>query len=463
MQIQWQKSIEMAGTYDVVVCGGGPTGTVAAIAAKRMRLSVLLLEGEGQLGGMGTSGLVSHWLGGRTYDCTQWVVGGLFQELSTEAAEKGITLLPKPEQGRYSPHGWGWENGPLTAGVPFDPFAMALFYDEKMAAEGVDVLLKTRVLDVQVTGSQIERVIFSNKSGIQAVNATAVIDATGDADVAAFSGCETVLGREQDRRMTPVTLQVHMSQIDQQALSDYIHEHDSFRMLDEIEAWTQAGEWPFMWNRFISVLLTDDDVFMVNSPRITGIDGTNGHSVTQGYQQGRKEIFQLLQIMRNKIAGCERARIKAIAGLLGVRETRRIVGDFQLTILDLYNEVAFPDVIGYAAYGWDLPLPDQPSVNPDIGKERGIRRTITPIPYRVMLPRPIENLICPGRAISVERDILGPLRVMAPCMAMGEAAGTACAQVVHRHIGFAQVNISLLRDTLKSNNAIIDWDDDIQN
>lgn len=458
MQISWQKSIDVVGTYDVVVCGGGPAGTVAAIAAKRMGLDVLLLEGEGQLGGIGTSGLVSHWLGGRTNDCKQWVVGGIFKELATESTARGIALLPEPQEGKYSPHGWNWEGGQLTAGVPFDPFEMALYYDEKMAQEGVDVLLKTRVIDVQCSGNRIEHVIFQNKSGIQAVKATAVIDATGDADVAHFSGCDTVLGREQDRLMTPVTLQVHMSRIDQQALSDYIHAHKSFRLLPEIEAWTQQGEWPFTWNRFISVLLTDDDVFMVNSPRITGIDGTDGRSVTQGYQQGRKEIYQLLEIMRKKIAGCKEVRIKAIAGLLGVRETRRIVGDFRLTIEDLRQEIDLPDIIGYTAYGWDLPLPDQPSVNPDVGKERGIRRTITPIPYRVMLPRPIENLICPGRALSVEREILGPMREMAPCMAMGEAAGTACGQVVKQNLHFAQVDTDRLRQTLATHDAVVDWD-----
>ena len=206
------REIPIAEPCDVVVCGGGPSGVGAALAAARNGLKTLVVEGQGQLGGMGTSGLVSHWLGGRTNGCRYWVVGGIFRELATEGAERGIALLPRPQPGKgYSPFGWNAERGgQLTAGVPFDPFAMSGLLDEKMAAAGVTLLYLTRVVDVMQEGGRITHLVLHNKSGFSAVPATLVVDATGDADVAVLSGCETVIGRRQDRLMTPVTLQVHM-------------------------------------------------------------------------------------------------------------------------------------------------------------------------------------------------------------------------------------------------------------
>jgi hypothetical protein len=451
--------IPVGRSYDVVVSGGGPAGIGAALAARRGGLEVLVVEGQGQLGGMGTSGLVSHWLGGRTSDCRHWVVGGIFRELAREAHEQGQALLPVPEGGPgYSPHGWNPNEtgGQLTAGVPFDPFAMAMLLEQKMLAEGVDLLYTTQVVDVISAGERITHLVIQNKSGFAAVPAALFVDATGDADVAARSGCETILGREEDRLMTPVTLQVHMDGIDQDELAAYIDRSGSYRFLPEIEELRKKGEWPFIYDRFITVQLTRKGTMIVNTPRITGIDGTDGASVTRGMIQGRKEIYELLEVMRRHFPGCRNARIRAVAPLLGVRETRRIVGDFELTVADLIEGTEFSDTIGFTAYGWDLPDPERPSYQPFSEKPVRRRRSITPIPYRIMLPRPVRNLICPGRAVCVERHVLGPLRVQAPCMAMGEAAGTA-ASLLGAGQGFADAPIAELRETLAARGAVVDY------
>jgi len=463
MDIRLQKAVAVTAEYDILVCGGGPAGLAAALAGRRGGLRTMLLEAEGQLGGMGTSGLVSHWLGGRSEDCRHWVVGGIFRELAEAAAAGGIAILPKPEPGRHhSPFGWNpAAGGSLTAGVPFDPFLMAHFLERTLLEAGVDILYMTRVVDASVSDGRLTHVILHNKSGFSALAARLFVDATGDADLAAMSGCVTRLGRDGDGLMTPVTLQVHMDGIDQEALASYIDSHDAPRFLEEIVKLRGRGEWPFAYDRFISVQMLRKGTFMVNTPRITGIDGTDGASVTRGLIQGRREIVELLDIMRRHLPGCADARIRAVAPLLGVRETRRIEGGFMLRVEDLVAGTEFPDTVGFSAYGWDLPDPLRPSWQPLHEKPPARKRAITPIPYRIMLPIPVGNLLCPGRAVSVEREVLGPLRVQAPCMAMGEAAGTACLLAASSPVpAFPDVDAGALQAALRGNGAVVDYDPD---
>ena len=446
------RDVPLHKPYDVVVCGGGPSGIAAALAARRTGLKVLLVESQGQLGGTGISSLVSHWLGGRTSDCSRWSVGGVFRSMSEEAVARGVALIPVPDpQKKYQPH--GWFKGQLAAGIPFDPFAMAAYLDERMAAAEVDVLLLTQVVDVCVERGRITHVVIFNKSGLAAVPATAAVDATGDADVAARSGCDFVKGRESDGLMTPTSLIFHVDNVDQDALDEYIHTNSSPRFRKKIAQLRETGEWTFPYDIFISVQLQEKGTMMINTIRLIGIDGADGRSKTEGMIRGRAEVQRLMAVMRRRFPGFAEARLKAVAPLLGVRETRRIRGRYMLTVEDLHEGKEFEDTIGFSAYGWDLPDPNRPSDNPSHGR----KREITPIPYRVMVPSPVENLICPGRAICVERPVLGPLRVMAPCMAMGEAAGQAAGMAVRGKIAFADVDVRALRTGLQENGAIVDW------
>lgn len=468
-------------TYDVIVCGGGPSGFTAALAARRQGCSVLLVDLTGQLGGMGTNGLVSHWLSGRSGDCKHWVIGGIFRRLSIEATRRGFALTPDlAHDGKLSPHGW-CRSGKVTSGIPFDPDAMASFLDETMSEAGVDVVFFTSAVDVVVTDDRITQVIIHNKNGFAKVYARYVIDATGDADIAEFAGCPTILGRSQDHLMTPTTLEMHMENIDAQAFGDYQNERGgdvgaydpqkqgdaigaqnkqghAYRFLNEIQALMETGEWPFLYNRLITVQMpSGDDVFQINTSRLVGYDGTDAWSVSQAMAQGRKESLMLQEIFRKHIPGFSNARIKAVASALGVRETRRIIGDFVLSMHDLVEEKDFEDIIGYSAGGWDLPDPHKPSLNPDDGKLAGARHRYFPIPYRIMLPHGVSNLICPGRAVSVERPILGPFRDQAPCMAMGEAAGTAVGlAIAHGDAPLATIEYEALRAEMARNGCIVD-------
>ncbi len=450
--LSFSRDVPVTGAYEVVVCGGGPSGIAAALAAGHAGLRVLLVEGQGQLGGTGISSLVSHWLGGRTSDCRQWVVGGIFRSLAQGAAERGIALIPAADSGKkYQPH--GWYRGQLTAGIPFDPFRMAAHLDEQVANAGIEVRLLTHFVDAVVQQRRIRHLLLFSKSGLTAVEAEAVVDATGDADVAARCGCEVVQGREEDGLMTPTSLIFHVSHVDQDALAAAIQRDDSPRFREKIAQLRESGEWKFPYDIFISVQLEEKGTMMINTIRLVGIDGTDGASLSEGMIRGRAEVQELFSLMRKHFPGFAQARLKAVAPLLGVRETRRILGQTTLTVEDVGTGRPLDDTIGFSAYGWDLPDPQRPSVNP--GHWR--KPPVVPIPYRAMVPRGVENLVCPGRAVSVERPVLGPLRVMAPCMAMGEAAGEAVRLAIESGAALADVDARELRRRLTDAGAIVDW------
>lgn len=457
--LSYTKRIPVTESYDVVVCGGGPSGCAAALAARREGLNVLLVEGQSQLGGMATSGLVSHWLGGRTQN-GEWVVGGLFRSLVQEAASRGYARIPQLPKGRvYQPHAWlPW----FIHGIPLDPFAVAHFLDEKMQAAGVVVLLETRVIDTQVRNKRVTHIVIENKSGLQAVPATMVIDATGDADVAALSGCEVQVGREADGLMTPASLTFHLYNVDHQALGDYIETHKSPKLREKIEQLRKAGQWPFPTDIFISVQLVQKDVAMINMTRLPGVNGIDGRSRTKALMRGRAEAFQMLDAFHKHFPGFQQAEMKAVASLPGIRETRRIKANYSLRVEQLRSKALIEDTVGFSMYGWDLPDPKNPNLQPLVDFSKGkyvskVEKALsTPIPYRIMIPQPVTNLLCPGRAVSVERDVLGPLRVMAPCMAMGEACGIAAQQIVRNDIAASAVDVPRLKARLREVGAIVD-------
>jgi hypothetical protein len=457
--MNFSRNIPLTRPYDLVVCGGGPAGCAAALAARREGLRVLLAESQSQPGGMATSGLVSHWLGGRTQEGA-WVVGGLFRELAQEAAADGCALLPTLDPSRtYQPHGWlPW----FIHGIPVDPYGMARFLDTKLLTAGVDLLYDTRVIDARTEGRKITHVVLQHKGGLEAVPAATVVDATGDADVAAFSGCEVTAGREEDGLMTPASLTFHLYNVNHRRLHDAIESGRSPKFREKIEALRQAGEWPFPYEIFISVQLVQKDVAMINTMRLTGVDGLDARSRTLALIRGRAEASDLLNVFRRHFPGFENAELKCVASALGVRETRRIGSAFRLSVADLTTGADFADTVGFSMYGWDLPDPHRPSHQPLVDETDGKfinkvqKYPCTPIPYRIMIPRPIENLLCPGRAVGVERDVLGPLRVMAPCMAMGEACGLASAQMASSGLTAQAVDIARLRERLRSAGALVD-------
>ncbi len=430
--------------YDLIVCGGGVSGFSTALAAAEEGVKVLLIERDACIGGVATKGLVNHILGGRTYDRGELItsIGGVYERLEKRLLEESAAIDVNDVDFSNPPHGWF---DTLAAGVIIDGEKAKLVFEQFLSENGVDILYNTNVVDVvKESDDKIDGLIIHNKGGLSFVRGKYFADTTGDADICAFADCPYLVG-DENGNVAPASLELHVDHVDHKELSEYMKETNDRRFKKLIHPLRSQGIWDFPYEIFISVMLTERDVFMINTNRMVGIDALDARSVTQGIIDARKENYKLLEIMRRYFPGFKNARIRSIAPALGIRESRRIVGEYVLTVDDLANEKAFDDAIAYSVYGWDLPDPKKPSLQPDEDKHKSL---YTPIPYRCMLPKNVGNLIVAGRCISVERPVLGPIRVMAPCIAMGEAAGYATKLALECDAAYKDVDIAALRERI---------------
>lgn len=451
--MKYVKDIPESGNYDLVVVGGGMTGFSAAVAAARKGIKTLLIESGGCLGGVATQCGVCHLLGGRKYSKQLnkhiYNVGGIFKELSEGLIASGKAVDADTIDLKRNPHGW-FE--PLASGLPFDSEAMKLYLDRMLSESGAELLYFTEVVDVVVSNRKIESVIINNKNGLSAIKASYFIDATGDADIAYFAGCPCVLGRDGDSLMAPASLEFHVDRVNREEFLDFLGREDG-RCRKLISKLRDEGIWNFSYDIFIAVQLNDPDVFMINTVRQVGVNGVDANSLSSAMTDGRAEINELFNIMKKHIPGFENARLRATMPKVGIRETRRIIGKYTLTVEEAASGTDFEDTIGISSYGWDLPDPKKPSLQPMHEIKKPI--SYTRIPYRCMLPQNIDNLAVAGRCISVEREVLGPIRVMAPCMAMGQAAGLAAVVAFSDRCDFSAIDIAGLKKLLIDDGCIL--------
>lgn len=448
----YSKDIQIKECYDLVVCGGGFTGFAAAYSAAREGLKVILIERSSALGGVGTNGLVNQILGeryadnGKTYCC----VGGLFSQLEDTLVKAGSAVDAKGIDPYFHPYGW---RPHLGVGLVFDNEKMKLLLEKMLLDLGVKILYMTDIIDVAKEQDKLSAVIVHNKSGLYGIGGTYFVDATGDADICDMAGVPTCKG-DREGAMSAASLEMQVENVDWDELTEYMRTSEDYRFRALIDDLTKKGIWKFPYEIFISVMLAQKDVFLLNTIRQVGIDGTDSDSVSQGILDGRKENFRLLEIARTHFPGFKNATVREIAPFLGIRETRRIAGRYTLTIEDLVTAKDFADGIALSGFGWDLPNPKKPSDQPFKSVKRKSR--VTQIPYGSLLPLGLTNLITAGRCISVEREVLGPVRVMGPCIAMGEAAGIAAALALRNSTTFDKVDVDALRRRIVEYGGFVD-------
>jgi hypothetical protein len=446
-----ERQVPVKLDVDVLVVGGGPSGIIAATAAVEDGLNVALVDSRSFVGGNMTIGLpILGFLGQKGNQ----IIKGLPQRLIDRLAAKDAASEHRP--------------CPLHMSITLvEPEAVKTAALEMLTESGVDVLLYTFCAGVVMDGNTLRGIITESKGGRQAILAKVIIDCTGDADVACRAGVTCEQGDEQGG-VQPPTLMFCLGGVDTEKLRTSIAEEPRTYLTDFIpsEYFGQNNQFVLVGLRSLiekakseglsipterTILITGlrEGEVWVNMTRVNGVDGTDPRSLSMGEVEGRKQIADIQKYLIEYVPGFENAYFAKTAPFLGIRETRRIVGKYVMTKEDVLGCARFDDAVAVASYPLDLHHP--------VGGGCTLEwcGDCYDIPYRSFLPEKIENLLVAGRCISTTHEAMSAIRVMAPCMAMGEAAGRAAKQAVREGIAPSKVDVEKLRAELLEKGAYL--------
>lgn len=448
--------------FDFLVCGGGPSGFAAAVSAARKNLKTAIIERTGCLGGVSTNGCIPYLLAGRKlHPDTQKhvrVIGGLFDEITDQLIADGSAIEPDTIDLSFNPVGWYPR---MASGIVVNDIALKVLMEKICREEGIRIYYNSDLIYAETKDNAVESVLIHNKDGIVEITADMYADCTGDGDLMAMCGCPFFKGRDSDGLTTPASLEMQLEHVDGDALVRWQNEHHSPKLVEIIEDLKKKGIWKFPYEIFVCMQMTEKDVFLINTIRQTCIDGTSEASVSQALQDGRMENLELYQIIRTYFPGFKNSRIRKISDWLGIRESRRLNGQYTVTLEDALSGRKYADCIGATTYNFDLPDPLRPSYDPMMGNVKNPNdtrsHTVIQIPYRALLPQNMRNLIVAGRLISAQREVLGAMRLMGNCFQTGQAAGTAASLAHDAGSNFSAVNTDELRRILFAD-GIIDPD-----
>ena len=446
------RDIPVDERYDILVAGGGPGGTAAAVCAARLGAKVLLVEATGCLGGMGTSGLVSTF--GPVSDGKRMLVGGFMKELIESMHQRGSLGPHVVPEFLYSQ---------LNRWVPFKPEALKRLLDEMTQEAGVDVLFFTRVIDAEASNRHVDGAVISNIEGYKFIRAKAYVDATGDATLSALSGAACkIIGRDIDA-IAPSTLCSLFSGVN---WSDPAYGSD-WRGIDEVKAHSKK--------QVIQAIndghFTQPDRFMpgmnkighhaaqLNGGHVFNLNGLDSRSLSDGMMFGRKLAVEYEQFFRKYVPGCEEIELLTTAPVMGVRDTRRIVGEFELTINDFKEARQFADQVAI----YNRPT----DVHPTDTSEKEFQRFLHDfegfhglgegdslgVPYGILVPKGWENLWVAGRCHSSDTKVHGSIRAQSAAYMMGQASGTAAVQSIRTGQPASDLDTWLLVETLLEHGA----------
>ena len=433
-----ERDIPVIGEYDVVVVGGGPAGLMAATAASRAGRSTILIEKYGFLGGAGTMGGLATFCGmhARAYGTDFQSVHGFADELLDRMrVMDGLNDVHLSVDNRIQ-------------ALSYDISALKIAADELVIAGGAELLFHTSVTDVVMRDEKtIDAVIVESKSGRAAVRGRFFIDGSGDGDLAAWSGA-------------PFEVSEHLMYPSLMFRINGVHPAEAGeawktvrRLMEEAEA---AGTHhfprkkpivrpqrnPLEWRSNLTQLSNEDG---------TAIDGTDVAQLTRGELQGRQQVKETFAFIKQVTPGFQDSYVVDIAPSIGIRETRRIIGAYQLTQEDVLECRDFDDTIG--VNGWPVEAHVVGDVVFKFAPEDS--RGFNQLPFRMIVPQVVGNLFVAGRAASMTQGGQSSGRVTGPCWVMGQAAGTAADLALSTDGTSAGVDIPTLQQRLEADSAYL--------
>ena len=439
---------------DIVVCGGGPAGINAALAAGRSGARTVLIERYGFLGGMSTAALVYPWMTFHTTAGKQ-VIAGTAQEI----VDRLMAEDASPGHVRDTV-------GFVRTITPYDPEVYKVLIVDMLREAGVRVLLHSLMDEAVMDGDRIAAIRLATKSGRYEVSARQFVDTTGDADLAHLSGVPCLKGREGDRLTQPMTMKFRMRGVDLDRVKRYMLEHPDefypktpFSELEQLplsgvlgyfKHWQEANL-PINRDQVLFFTGPGRDEVLVNTTRVQGLDATVLDDLTEGEVQGRKQVLMVADFMKRHLPGFEGASLSSVGAQIGVRESRRIEGQYTLQVTDVVEGRVFDDCIARSGYPIDIHDPSGKGVQAAWVQGDGAYD----IPYRCLVPRVVVNLLVAGRCISTSHEALATTRLTPSCMATGQAAGTAAGLAVEQNTMPHALDVRQLQDRLLANGALL--------
>ncbi len=385
---------------DVLVLGSGPAGFAAAYTAAKNGAEVILVEQSGDVGGISTSGLMSHWTGSCNSPLYYDILKRSAENNEGEFRNKIVNLI--------------------------DPEKLKTLYLEMLDEVGCKLMLYTFAEDAICDGDNVLGATVINKSGRTDIYAKVTVDATGDGDIAARAGAEFILGRESDNKMQPATLMFKIGGVDYDR-AVFLGSFESTYETPDGELQALAREHiPYPAGHILTYESTLPGVVTCNMTNAVNIDGTNADDLTKATLTCRRQMNDIVSYLRRFVPGYENCFILSSASLIGIRETRHFKGKYTLNEQDILEAKVFDDYVVKDAYfnfdvhnitGAGL---DKTGVQKHFRQDKGYT-----IPYRCLIPEDKENLLLCGRNISGTHMAHSNFRVMPICVGIGEAAGAA--------------------------------------
>ncbi len=453
--LTYTRETPIVADVDVLVVGGGPAGIGAAVASARNGARTILIERYGFLGGNATASLVGPFMTSFSADGKTQLVQGIFDELVRRMESTGGAIHPSKVPSSISRSAY-MKHGHIGV-TPFDPEAMKLASAELCLEAGVRLMLHTSFVDTIVEDGAVCGAIVHSKEGLQAIRAATTIDCSADADVAVRAGAAFKQGRDSDGLVQPATMFFRVGNVERAKVDAYFREHPEeieqrMAFSSCIRAAQANGDYTIPRERLSMYESPQEGVWRVNVSRVLGVDGTKVEDLTRAEIEGRRQVLEIYSFLRKYVPGFENCTLIDTAAQIGVRETRRIEGEYTLTLDDLITGRDFPDTIAYCAYPVDIH--DPKGAGGGISN-RGETANMYQIPYRSLVPVAVEQLLVAGRCVSATHEALGGIRVMPPSFAMGEAAGTAAALAIKEGVPPRRVPVPWLRQTLREHGAYV--------